>query len=44
MRKLYPSWSNGGEEEVSHTCNAQRDNGHCRDSNRKIQLLGDRIT
>ena len=40
MRKLYPSWSNGDEEGVSHSSSAQRvyyneDNRQCEDS--KIQ-------
>ena len=39
-RKLYPSWSNGDEEGVSHSSSAQRvysneDNCQCKDS--KIQ-------
>ena len=37
MRKLYPSWSNGNEEGVSHSSNVQRvyfkeDNRQCEDN------------
>ena len=37
MRKLYPSWSNGDEEGVSHSSSAQRiyfneDNYQCKDN------------